>query len=49
MVNCKVNDCRHNRRDNDTCKLNTITIGNKKECQGYVIDMDYLRKKWWGE
>ena len=49
IVSYQVNDCRHNRRDNNTCRLNTILIGDRKECQRYVLDMDYLREKWWGE
>ncbi len=47
IVNCKVNDCRNNKKDNDTCKLDTILIGDKKECLRYFLDIDYLKKRWW--
>ncbi|MBA7643601.1 hypothetical protein ES703_51332 [subsurface metagenome] len=46
IVNCQVNDCRHNRRDDDTCRLDAISIDDGRECLRYVRDMDYLREMW---
>jgi len=46
VVSCQVNDCRHNKRDNNTCRLNTISIDDRRECLQYVRDMDYLKEMW---
>jgi len=50
MVGCLVDDCQHNDREKNVCRLapDGVELNVWGNCISYLIDMEYLKKKWWG-